>query len=137
MSTKKQSAKKTESKPTMGEEIGYTACYSIEVSDKELKELFDNRSPIEVVCKLLGIVAAAEREKGKCIAAKKSAVVRKDKKCSCKEAPQREATLSEAEQKKARALRKRGLSIKAIGKELHRNEKVVAAFVRCCLPKSK
>lgn len=38
--------------------------------------------------------------------------------------------LSEQEQHKIRALRKQGLSIKAIGKELHRAEKVVADFVR-------
>ena len=42
--------------------------------------------------------------------------------------------LTEQEQRKVRALRKQGLSIKAIGKELHRAEKVVADFVRT-LPK--
>lgn len=42
--------------------------------------------------------------------------------------------LSEQEQHKIRALRKQGLSIKAIGKEIHRAEKLVADFVRT-LPK--
>lgn len=38
--------------------------------------------------------------------------------------------LSPAEQNMVRSLRLNGLSIKAIGKEIHRNEKVVADFVR-------
>lgn len=44
--------------------------------------------------------------------------------------------LTEVEQRKIRALRKRGLPIKAIGKEIHRAEKLVADFVRT-LPKKK
>lgn len=43
-------------------------------------------------------------------------------------------SLSEIEKRKIRALRKQGLTIKAIGKEIHRAEKVVADFVRT-LPK--
>lgn len=40
------------------------------------------------------------------------------------------ASLTEIEKRKIRALRKQGLTIKAIGKEIHRAEKVVADFVR-------
>ena len=50
--------------------------------------------------------------------------------------PTKKATLTETEQRKIRSLRKQGLSVKAIGKELHRAEKVVADFVRA-LPKKK
>lgn len=39
------------------------------------------------------------------------------------------ASLSDSEKGKIRALRKRGMSIKAIGKEIHRAEKAVANFI--------
>ena len=56
------------------------------------------------------------------------------KKPKASEEPKAKPLLSIEETKKIRALRKQGLSIKAIGKEIHRAEKVVADFVRT-LPK--
>lgn len=113
-------------------------------------EVFEQMKSLEeVLAVTAGVLAIVQNQwkdafkkpekKAECTACKppKKAKPAKGKKTAKPAKPKKaKAILSEIEQRKVRALRKRGLPIKAIAKEIHRAEKVVADFVRA-LPKKK
>ena len=98
---------------------------------KKVAQDFDELFPLDVPIKKIDNKTVKVKNTSKKVDNKKPVkAVKPCKKHCC-------GCLTTAEQAKVRSLRKAGMPIKAIGKEIHRGEKVVSAFVHSLEKKTK